>query len=50
MNYRYEYLSTCCNTGYIETRNENDPQVNTVCVQCGQGGYELVNQTLISGE
>jgi len=50
MNYRYEYLSTCCNTGYIETRNENDPQVNTVCVQCGQGGYTLINQTFISEE
>jgi len=47
MFYRYEYQSTCCNTGYIETRSENDPQVYTTCVQCGQGTYNLVNSTLL---
>jgi hypothetical protein len=28
----------------METRNESDPQVFTTCVQCGQGGYELLNE------
>jgi hypothetical protein len=41
---RYEYESTCCNTGYIETRNETDAVVNKICVQCGQGEYKLVSE------
>jgi len=41
---RYEYNSTCCNTSYMETRQEYDPQVFTTCVQCGQGTYGLVNE------
>ena len=49
MTIRYEYLSTCCNTGYIETRNEEDPQVYSTCVQCGQGEYELVNKVKLDG-
>jgi hypothetical protein len=44
---RYEYISTCCNTGYIETRSEEDPQVYTTCVQCGQGTYDLVQSTVL---
>jgi len=28
----------------METRNESDPQVFATCVQCGQGGYELLNE------
>ena len=44
MTTRYEYKSTCCNTSYMETRNESDPQVFATCVQCGQGKYELVNE------
>lgn len=45
MTTRYEYKSTCCNTDYSETRNESDPQIYTTCVQCGQGTYELINET-----
>jgi len=44
MTTRYEYLSTCCNTSYMETRNESDPQVFATCVQCGQGEYQEINQ------
>jgi len=44
---RYEYVSTCCNTGYIETRNEADPMVYSTCVQCGQGTYDLVGETTL---
>jgi hypothetical protein len=42
---RYEYVSTCCNTEYIETRNAEDPMVYSTCVQCGQGEYTLVAET-----
>ena len=41
---QYEYVSTCCNTGYIETRDKTQPMVYPVCVQCGQGTYNLVNE------
>jgi len=42
---KYNYVSTCCNTDYSETRNESQPQVYTICVQCGQGEYTLLAQT-----
>jgi hypothetical protein len=44
---RYEYVSTCCNTGYIETRKVEDPMVYPTCVQCGQGEYTLVTETVL---
>jgi hypothetical protein len=44
---RYEYISTCCNTGYSETRNESDPQIYATCVQCGQGEYTLKDSIVI---
>jgi hypothetical protein len=47
MNIRYEYKSTCCSTGYIETRNELQPMVYPNCVQCGQGTYELITETIL---
>jgi hypothetical protein len=31
----------------METRNESDPQVFATCVQCGQGTYDLVLETLL---
>jgi len=42
---RYDYVSTCCKTDYSETRNAEQPQVYTTCVQCGQGEYTLTAQT-----
>ena len=44
MTTRYEYQSTCCNTSYMETRDEDHPPVYTTCVQCGHGTYGLVNE------
>jgi hypothetical protein len=45
MAIKYEYNSTCCSHYYIETRNAEDNQVVTKCNICGQGEYELTNQT-----
>jgi hypothetical protein len=45
MTTKYDYISTCCNTGYSEIRDETQPQVYTTCVQCGQGAYDLVAET-----
>lgn len=47
MTTKYDYISTCCNTGYSETRDETQPPVYTTCVQCGQGTYDLVLETFI---
>jgi hypothetical protein len=47
---RYEYESTCCNTGYIETRNEFDPVVNESCVQCQLGKYRLIEEVKLEEE
>jgi hypothetical protein len=45
---KYDYLSTCCNTDYSETRNTEQPQVYTTCVQCGQGEYTLTLETKLA--
>ena len=45
MAIKYKYQSTCCNTEYIETRNETDPMIYSTCVQCGQGQYDLIMET-----
>jgi hypothetical protein len=50
MVYKYDYISPCCNNAYSETRSEADPIVNPMCNVCKQQAYELVNQTLVSGE
>ena len=47
MAIRYEYNSECCNHFYIETRNENEPQIVSKCNVCAQGDYILVTQTEI---
>jgi len=47
MAIKYEYSSTCCKHYYIEIRGENDPMVHPVCNNCGQGEYELIQQTAI---
>jgi hypothetical protein len=44
---KYEYNSECCNHFYIETRNENELQINLKCNVCAQGDYILVTQTEI---
>jgi len=44
---RYDYVSMCCKTDYSETRNAEQPQVYTTCVQCGQGEYELQTETIL---
>jgi hypothetical protein len=44
---KYEYTSECCNHFYIETRNENEPQIVSKCNVCAQGDYILVTQTEI---
>jgi hypothetical protein len=44
MAIRYEYSSECCNHLYIETRNINDPQINTICNVCSNGNYVLINE------
>jgi len=45
---KYDYLSTCCNTDYSETRNETQAQVYSTCVQCGQGEYTLKAETKLA--
>jgi len=45
---KYDYLSTCCNTDYSETRKETQPQVYSTCVQCGQGEYTLTAETKLA--
>lgn len=45
---KYDYLSTCCKTDYSETRNLEQPQVYTTCVQCGQGEYTLTTETKLA--
>ena len=45
---KYDYLSTCCNTDYSETRNETQAQVYSTCVQCGQGEYTLTLETKLA--
>lgn len=47
MAIRYEYNSTCCNHFYIETRNEEDAQIVSLCNACGQGEYEVTSKTFI---
>jgi len=47
MAIKYEYNSECCNHFYIETRNENESQINLKCNVCVQGDYILVTQTEI---
>ena len=47
MAIRYEYNSECCNHFYIETRNENEAQINPKCNVCAKGDYILVTQTEI---
>jgi hypothetical protein len=47
MAIKYEYNSECCNHFYIETRNENEPQIVSKCNVCAQGDYILVTQTKI---
>lgn len=47
MSIRYEYVSTCCNTGYIETRDADQEMVYPVCVQCAQGEYTLISETVL---
>ena len=47
MTTKYDYVSTCCNTDYSETRNESQPQVYATCVQCGQGEYTLMAETVL---
>ena len=42
---RYDYISNCCNTAYSETRDENQPQIYSSCVQCRQGEYVLQLET-----
>jgi hypothetical protein len=44
---KYDYISTCCNTGYSEIRDETQPQVYSTCVQCGQGTYLPVAETVL---
>jgi hypothetical protein len=44
---KYDYVSTCCNTDYSETRDESNPQVYTICVQCGQGKYTLKGSVVV---
>ena len=45
---RYDYVSTCCNTEYSETRKETQAQVYSTCVQCGQGEYTLTAETKLA--
>ena len=45
---KYDYLSTCCNTDYSETRKETQAQVYSTCVQCGQGEYTLKAETKLA--
>ena len=45
---KYDYLSTCCNTDYSETRKETQAQVYSTCVQCGQGEYTLTAETKLA--
>jgi len=47
MAIKYEYSSTCCSHYYIETRNNDDAQVVTKCNICGQGEYQLIQQTVL---
>jgi len=45
MAIKYEYNSPCCGHFYVETRNPEDAQVVTKCNICGQGEYELTQET-----
>jgi hypothetical protein len=48
MTVRYEYKSSCCSHKYIEQRGSEEPQWITKCNGCGNGEYELVEETILA--
>ena len=51
MAIKYEYESNCCRHYYIEVRDAEMPIIHPTCNNCGQGEYELIEQsTLLSLE
>jgi hypothetical protein len=50
MTVRYEYKSVCCGHEYIEQRGSTEPQIITICNDCGNADYELINETVLSEE
>ena len=45
MAIKYEYESVCCKHYYIEVRDESQPLIYPTCNVCGQGEYELVQES-----
>ena len=48
MTVKYEYKSACCGHEYMEQRAKEEPLFFPTCNACGNGEYQLVNETVIS--
>jgi hypothetical protein len=48
MTVKYEYKSACCGNTYVEQRGKDEPMIFPICNACGQGNYELVNETVLA--
>ena len=44
---RYEYRSNCCGHYYIEQRVHIQPMVHNQCNMCGNGTYDLIQETIL---
>lgn len=48
MTVKFEYKSECCGHMYVEQRGTDEPQIITVCNNCGNADYVLVKETVLS--